>query len=172
MVRSCEALFHRVFEAARKRAVFNPVFPNTMFRRLMDESRVHLCDSRAVAVEGAAHRTRHSLLQVIEPLLLLSQSQARMRQLQPLTNSVEAGRNRAKFTLHARGEPLFELVQSLRLLIQFYARVGELQSRARGTEPRAEGAHFTPHTHTQSLERSRESFQASVPVRCYQFRCA
>jgi len=74
-----------------------------------------------------------------------------MRQLQPLTNSVEAGRNRAKFALHARGEPLFELVQSLRLLIQFYAWVGELQSRARGTEPRTQCAHFTPHTDTQPL---------------------
>ncbi len=61
-------------------------------RRAMRESRKQLADSVAVVVKRDTQRIREAQLEVVEPLLLLSQSRARVRQLQTQIQIVEARR--------------------------------------------------------------------------------
>jgi len=171
MVRTSEALLHRVLETTAQRSVFNPELPHTVLRRLMNESRVHLSDSRTVTVKRTANCAREALLQVIEPLLLLHESQAWMRQIQALAQGVEPRPYRSKLTLDTRTESLLQLVHPLGLLIQPYAGMREFQARAGGTESSAEGPKFTAHPYTEPLKRSCKRFEARIPVWCYEFRC-
>ena len=78
-------LLHRVVEAAGQRAVPNSDILGCDVQATDGRAACTISVMRrAVAVERAAHRAGQSLLQVVEPLLLLRQSHSWMRELQPL----------------------------------------------------------------------------------------
>jgi hypothetical protein len=110
MVCARKSLRHRVLEAAGQRAMFHPQFPHPMFWRLMDESRVHLSDSGTVTVKRTAYCAPKALFQVIEPLFLLRESLAWMREIESLIEAIEPSRDGSKLTLNTCAQSLLEFI--------------------------------------------------------------
>jgi hypothetical protein len=80
-------------EARVQRFVLQAKFAHEMIGGMLDESCVRVTHTVAIVLHARAHGASESLLEISEPLDLLREPLARMRELQTLPRASDARRN-------------------------------------------------------------------------------